>query len=507
MPGPRAVKLAAALAATLATAAGVAGCGSGGADKAGGTRTPTVLRLASYVRSTDLPAHAVLDYFVREVDKLSGGRLRVSVTFLREGPDPPDAAYEARIARSVRSGRFDLGWIGAPAWDELGVTTLQALQTPFLVTDYALLGRIATGPLARQMLGGLTRAGVVGLALIPGVLSHPAGLRHGFVAAADYAHARIGNIPSRTTDAVVRALGGVPVHVSGAGALLDAKVDAEPTSVEATEPVGSCSVRCAWLIGSTVTVNVTLFASAETLVANPRGLARLDRARQAVLRAAAEQTVVHSAAAADAESAGVREFCKNNGHAVVATPRQLAELEQASAPVTAQLRRDPQTAALIASIRSLKGSMSPVPPATVPSGCGPARAEKGAPGLRRPPSVLNGTYRYVVTQRDALTRGDPSDKTPSGLAQYPQVITQILRDGTWLGGGDCSCEANGRYTITGNHLDFDWVPVGYELHFTYSRDRDGTLHLIPVPPMENGDRFIFSTEPWRRIGPPIVRAR
>src|SRR5258708_23276921 len=93
---------AAALVAALAAAGVVAGCSSRGADKAGGSSTPTVLRLASYVRSMDSPAHADLDFFTREVDKLSGGGLRISVTFMPEGSDPSDAAFEARIVRSVR---------------------------------------------------------------------------------------------------------------------------------------------------------------------------------------------------------------------------------------------------------------------------------------------------------------------------------------------------------------------------------------------------------------------
>ena len=460
-----------------------------------------MLRLAANVRASDSPARADVDYFKREVEQLSGGKLRLHVIFQPEGDDPADTAFEPGIARAVRAGTFDLGWIGAPVWDELGVSSLRALQTPFLVTDYALLGRVVTSPLAGRMLSGLSRAGVVGLALVPAVLGHPIGFRQSFVRLSDYSGARVGDTPSRTTDAILRALGATPVHVTGSQSLQKGGVDANVSDVEGTEQTGSCSARCAWLIASTVTVNVTLFPSAETLFANPRALRRLTGDERAALRTAAARTVAHAASAPVSETAGVREFCKNDGHVVTATRDELATLERATRPVTAELERDPETAALIASIRRLKASTPPVAAASTPSGCVPARRRTTPSGQLLSPSILNGTYRYVLTKHDALTRGDPGDKTPRGLAQYPTVAEHTLRDGTWWGGN----ELNGTYTLTRDRLTFDWTAVGYALHFRYSRDRDGTLHLTAIPPMENGDRFWFSTERWQRIGPPLKK--
>jgi hypothetical protein len=45
--------------------------------------------------------------------------------------------------------------------------------------------------------------------------------------------------------------------------------------------------------------------------------------------------------------------------------------------------------------------------------------------------------------------------------------------------------------------------VNSVLAFTYSADPDGTLHLMPLPSVERGDRFVWSSQPWRRIGPPV----
>jgi TRAP-type C4-dicarboxylate transport system substrate-binding protein len=81
------------------------------------------------------------------VGRLSHGRLQIRLFFDVAGDETPD--IEERLARMVRDGRFDLGWVATRVWDELEVKSFRALQAPFLVTDYELLGRVATGPIGR----------------------------------------------------------------------------------------------------------------------------------------------------------------------------------------------------------------------------------------------------------------------------------------------------------------------------------------------------------------------
>jgi TRAP-type C4-dicarboxylate transport system substrate-binding protein len=201
--------LASALAVTVLT-----GCATShrvrAADKAGGSDAPLVLRLGDVDTQDDPNTTPVLEYFGNQVARLSGGTLRVRVIYDAAGHERPDV--EAQVARKVRDGGFDLGWIGAAAWDELGATSFQALHAPFLVTDDVLLDRVATGPLADNMLGGLRDAGVQGLAVIPESLRNPVGLRRPFVSFASFRGARLIVTPSRATDAALRAVGATPVH-------------------------------------------------------------------------------------------------------------------------------------------------------------------------------------------------------------------------------------------------------------------------------------------------------
>ena len=122
--------------------AGSAGCSiegdGGGADKAGGSESPTVLRLA-VADDADQPDARFARDFASRVSRLSDGSMRVRIAWDAAGQDSPD--YERRIAELVRDGRFELGWMGSRAWDRMGVPSFQALQAPFLVTDHELLER------------------------------------------------------------------------------------------------------------------------------------------------------------------------------------------------------------------------------------------------------------------------------------------------------------------------------------------------------------------------------
>ena len=343
-----AVAFAAIVAATI-----LVGCasdrGHAGADKAGGSHAPVVLSLGSRDAGSD-PDTPLAEYFAAQVSTISGGRLRIHVVLDAAGDDVPDT--EARIVRMVRDGRLDLGWVGARVWDELGVTSFQALQAPFLIDSYPLLERVTTGPLAREMLAGLKRDDVVGLALVPELLRHPVGLKRPFLSPADFAGARIVDFPSRASDSLFRALGATPVHLSNTavGAIATQHVDGEESSFER-----------AW-IGSVVTANVTFFGKALTLFAGVRAFGELSPAQQDVLREAARRTLLHAAThpvndALAFEGVLARQYCHTPGRIALASDSEIAALVRAARPVYAELNRYLQTRARISRIRQLKAML------------------------------------------------------------------------------------------------------------------------------------------------------
>ncbi len=96
---------------------------------------------------------------------------------------------------------------------------------------------------------------------------------------------------------------------------------------------------------------------------------------------------------------------------------------------------------------------------------------------------------------------DPERQAPQVLATYPSTFTMTMGDGTWhlrhrAVDGDWD-DGGGSYTVEGDQVVFDWH--GSLLTFTFTVDADGSLHLEPQPPMDPGDQFIWTTNPWTKI--------
>ena len=476
-----------ALLAVLAAAAVLAGCSlgdEGGSDKAGGSDAPVVLSMAyGYRPQEGQPDEPALRWFAARVADLSDGAVRVRLHFNTAGDEAPEA--ELRVAGLVRDGTFDLGWLATRVWDQFGVKSFQALQAPFLITDYDLLGRVAESPLAGEMLSGLEPLGLSGLAVVPELLRHPVGYSKPLIALRDYEGARVRDIPSKATDALLAALGARPVHVAndvagdeiGRGRIDGAEL---PTT----------HVYGAW----TVTANVSFFGKANTVVANAKTLAKLSDDQRAVLRAAAEDTVRHVAGNPPSERAFARAFCAV-GRIALASPAQLAELRRAAQPVYERLAADRRTRSLMARIRAMKRSQAG-PPDPGPEACGHAGPPETTAGNARPREDFDGTYRWRLT-RDGARRvgGDPDD------ADIGSVVTMTLDGGRWLLGSDA--HYSGTFEVRGNRFVFDWPSEGYTLTIAFRRHANGSLDVKPVLPMDHGDQFVWASAPWRRVGPPV----
>jgi TRAP-type C4-dicarboxylate transport system substrate-binding protein len=475
----------------LGAAAGCSVNGNGDGDKAGGSDAPVVLRLAA-ADDAEQPDAPFARYFARQVSALSHGSVRVKVVWDAAGQDSP--GYELGIARLVRDGDFELGWMGARAWDRMGIKSFQALQAPFLVTDHKLLNRITTGRLAARMLDGLDGHGFVGLALVPEHLRYAFGAKKPLASPDDFAGARVRVRPSGATDALMRALGATPVHISGDG-VADAVAKGEIDGAEASLGTNSTEE------GEThLTANLPLFPKTLTLFAGDGAYNRLDEDQRRTIGKAARMTAAYAAAHAPSETALMRNYCSEGPpfSAVAASADDVAALENAAQPVYKQLERDPDTKALIRAIRGLKAA-SPAPAAAAsPVTCENEAA--GATGRERSPSAVNGTYHWRVTEERARAAaravgGTLDEQDVGALGQM------TLRDGKWLMGHTDPEHYSGTYAIAGDRLVFEWGES--TLTFEFTRDGDGTIELTPLPPMDGGDAVIWTGGPWQRVGPPV----
>jgi hypothetical protein len=130
----------------------------------------------------------------------------------------------------------------------------------------------------------------------------------------------------------------------------------------------------------------------------------------------------------------------------------------------------------------------------VPARCSrPTRAPAGGAAA---PARLDGTYRWRLTADGARRLGlSPQDPT------IGTIVTMTLRGGRWL--LETDVHDVGSFTVRGHTLVFDWPVAGYLLRFRFARHADGTLDVDPLPATDIGDQFVWASEPWKRIGPPV----
>ena len=113
---------------------------------------------------------------------------------------------------------------------------------------------------------------------------------------------------------------------------------------------------------------------------------------------------------------------------------------------------------------------------------------------------LNGTYRWTLTKEDALAHGTAGDKTAEGLVNYPYTITVRLEQNKWL-----MTETGHRtpvtvHSVAADKIAFSWPRVGSVITVGFSVDSKGNLRLTPVPLMDDGDRFVWTTKVCTKIG-------
>jgi TRAP-type C4-dicarboxylate transport system substrate-binding protein len=492
--------------AAIAAAVVIAACG-GGDDKAGGAGGVTTLEVGTPDRP-DRPSSNALKRIATEVERRSKGRLRLRIVHESQTRVGARNAADADqvVARQVRAGDLDLGMVPSRAFDDLGVTSLQALQTPFLITTDRLLGQVVGGDLGERMLPGVAKAGVVGLGLHAEGLRHPIGYSgRPLVRLADFAGKEIEVRRSRASYALIRALGAEPVWYADDAEFEQALAERRVVGVD-----GSYALSGTFGVDRpVVTGNVTFFPKVNVLVANEKALDALSGEHEELLRAAAAAERERSVDALD-ERAAALGSCKRGAGSVHAAPADVEAIRQAARPVVDALRADAQTAALIDAIGRLDSAPADLPPACE----GTPVAGRETAVLRGPTGKLPlGTYRLRVTDEELRSRGvGPGDiEVNAGL-----FTIALKKDGTWAMnqrpahyvdtptdyGGDFSVDGD-RLTTTVTH-GIDEARGFRDVYRWSLRGDELTLRPLKLHAADNlwhqlGGAWLAGV-PWRRIG-------
>src|SRR5215213_5842653 len=355
-----------AIAALTLLGSGLAACG--GSSDSPTTDAKTVVLKLGTDDGPDTPAGEQIEHFAAEVARLSNSKVTVKPVWhaAGEGVDHWDQA----IAELVMNGKLDLAVVPTRAWDAIGVSTLTALNTPFLVTNDALVDEIVTGDIAPELMSGLPDVGVKGLAMFPEGLRHPFGFGDPVRSIDDFTGGVFRTPYSKTTTSMFQALGG-----------LATEADVDPTSQRGAES----SYR---LVPTGIaTGNVIFYPKVNSLVLNEGVRKELGRDQVDVLQRAADATQKWVVDTLPSDNESATAFCSEAGRIAGATEAQLKELRAATKPVLDALRSDQHTAGLIDRIEALRASTEGEAPVT---SCKPKADNNDA-------AALNGVYQTTIT--------------------------------------------------------------------------------------------------------------
>ena len=213
-----------------------------------------------------------------------------------------------------------------------------------------------------------------------------------------------------------------------------------------------------------MTSNVTLWPQMDVLLANPARLEALTGEQRGWLKEAARDAATRSAVVAATDARALTDSCVAGARFAEASDAELAALRRAFQPVYAGLRRQPETREFLARIEALKQSTPAEPGLTIPAECTGKAPRRPSVRAAKPPSDLNGTYRWVLTQKDADKVGDLD-------TGYPHVNTITLKDGRLEGG--CFGVDGGTYSVQGDRITFHSIEFDDDATVTLLQGRAG----------------------------------
>ena len=224
------------------------------------------------------PSEPYVLEFVEQVKSLSNGGINIEPIW--DAGEGTEAGGEAGVVQLVKDGQADLGLAGSRVFDLQGITSFQALQAPFLITNDALSKAVATSDISARMLDSLSSAEMVGLAMWPEDLRHPFSVMADkpILAPEDFAGLNIRAISSDITYKLLETLGATPM-----------------LGDEGYQGAESGLRQGASLSGNpTATGNVTFFAKYQVLFANGAAFEKLSEEQRVDLIGGSESNTSKS---------------------------------------------------------------------------------------------------------------------------------------------------------------------------------------------------------------------
>ncbi len=455
----------------------MAGCGEA-TDKAGGSE-PAETVVLTLANNNDGPP-TQLSAWAEEVEALSDGALRIEFKS-NWRLDEPD--QETGTIEDVQNAEVDMAWVGARAFDSVGVTSFQALVAPMLVDSYDLQAAVFDAGIPGRMLESVEAVGLAGIGVLPGPMRKMLGVSQPFVTPADFAGQVVGTSGGRLAEQTLELLGAVPRMVPAQTALdgLDA------LEYQLSAIFGNNYQEAAGY----VTGNLNMWPRPLVLFMNAERFDALTTEQRDILRDAATATVGPAMVASRGEDteAGPN-LCRSTMEVVEASPSELAELGTALEPLYAELEADPDTKAFLDEIRTVKEDTAAEPESL---NCTDAESETSAV------TPIDGSYETSFSKAelaDSPLLYDPEEVNDENWGDFTLTFSEGQL--TWTQENEVdSFSFNGTFTVAGDVVVMD-LSNGEQFTMRWSLyqdtltfERDEALGIAPTP---------FLVKPWQRTG-------
>jgi TRAP-type C4-dicarboxylate transport system substrate-binding protein len=210
----RTAHLLTALTAVLAAAACSSGAAAGTVDRAGGAGAADVTVLT--MGQPNATADGILVTWAQEVQRQSGGSIKIDIkNYWRGG----ETDYEQGTIADVKAGKVDLAWVGARAFDTVGLKNFQPLMAPLLIDSQALQRAVFAAGIPDRMMASLDSVGLSGIGVLAGPLRKVFSTGKPIRNVADFHGAQLAIQNSQLTIRTMTLLGATPQPIPSGGSL------------------------------------------------------------------------------------------------------------------------------------------------------------------------------------------------------------------------------------------------------------------------------------------------
>jgi TRAP-type C4-dicarboxylate transport system substrate-binding protein len=377
-------------------------------DRAGG-RADEEVAVLTFAQPNDGAPPPQLIEWAEEVGRLTDGSVEIA---FENGWRIGEVDYETGTIEDVKAGEVDLAWVGARAFDRVGVTSFQALLAPLLVDSHDLQRAVFEEGIPEEMLAGVEKLDLVGVGALPGPMRKVLGVDAAFIDPNDFTGAVVGMQDSALAEETFRTLGATGKAVPSS---------AELDGLDGYEQqLGSITGNGYQARAKALTGNLNLWPRPLVIVAGRSVYDELTEEQQQALGDASRRVMVDALVGAkneDEESAAI--LCDSSLTIKTVREDDLAAFRKALEPLYSSLREDPTNARFLDRIEKLKKSVDAGPDT---AGCGGRNAASGA--------IPNGTYQHTLTAADVEKHCEPGDPTAAGFSGIPEEGWTIEMDVT-----------------------------------------------------------------------------